>query len=120
LTRNLAGCLIELFPKAAHVRMIRSWAGIVENTPDGRPILDRLETYPNTVVATMSSIGFGLSPASERAITDLVLKGQCGFADLTSCRLDRFANLDPDWRQDRGWIPSNAPATEFSREDRPA
>jgi sarcosine oxidase subunit beta len=111
LTRNLAGRLLELFPKAAHVRVIRSWAGIVENTPDGRPILDRLKTVPNTVVATMSSIGFGLSPASGRAIADLVLQGRCDFADLTSCRLDRFANLDPDWRQDRSWISPDARAS---------
>ena len=35
--RGLAKRLAELFPKAAHARVIRSWAGIIENTPDGRP-----------------------------------------------------------------------------------
>src|SRR5437764_5141572 len=42
LLRNIAGRLAELFPKAAHARLLRSWAGIVENTPDGRPVIDRV------------------------------------------------------------------------------
>ena len=66
--RSVARRLFEMFPKLAHVRVIRSWAGVIENTPDGRPILDRLTDPDNLVVATMSSVGFGLSPASGRAI----------------------------------------------------
>jgi len=50
--------------KAAHLNVIRSWAGVIENTPDGRPIIDRMRDPENIVVATMSSVGFGLSPAS--------------------------------------------------------
>src|SRR5207244_12390841 len=64
LLRHLSRRLAELFPKAAHVRVIRSWAGIVENTPDGRPVIDRLASPNNVVLATMSSVGFGLAPAS--------------------------------------------------------
>ncbi len=60
LTRNLARRVAELLPKAAHLNVIRSWAGIVENTPDGRPIIDRLTSPDNVVVATMSGVGFGL------------------------------------------------------------
>jgi len=108
---NIAKRLAELFPKAAHVRVIRSWAGIVENTPDGRPVIDRLPTADNVVVATMSSIGFGLSPASGRAISEIVMQGHCSFADLTSFRLSRFGNVAPNWREQRGWLP---PATEGS------
>ncbi|MBL8706463.1 MAG: FAD-binding oxidoreductase, partial [Rhodospirillales bacterium] len=71
VTRSLARRLGDLFPRARHVRVIRSWAGIVENTPDGRPVLDRLENPGNVVIATMSSVGFGLSPASGRAVAQL-------------------------------------------------
>ena len=56
---SLARRLSELFPRLGQVRVIRSWGGIVENTPDGRPILDRLEDPGNVVFASMSSIGFG-------------------------------------------------------------
>jgi sarcosine oxidase, subunit beta len=105
LLRNIAGRLAELFPRAAHARLLRSWAGIVENTPDGRPVIDRLPGADNVIVATMSSVGFGLSPASGRAIMELVLHGTCGFADLTPFRLGRFAGIAKDWRAERGWLP---------------
>lgn len=105
ILRSLAKRLAELFPKAAHARVIRSWAGIIENTPDGRPVIDRLRTYDNVVAATMSSVGFGLSPASGHAIADLVLHKACTFADISSLTLDRFGNLPPTWREERGWVP---------------
>ena len=106
LLRNLARRVAELLPGAAHLRVIRSWAGVVENTPDGRPVLDRLDDPDNLTVATMSGVGFGLSPASGRAIRDLVLEGRCTFADLSKLRLDRFAALPDDWREQRGWVPT--------------
>jgi sarcosine oxidase subunit beta len=106
LVRNLARRLAELFPGAAHLRLIRSWAGIVENTPDGLPVLDRLAAPDNVVVATMSSVGFGLSPASGKAISELVRHGRCLFADLGALRLARFADTPPDWRERLGWWPA--------------
>ncbi len=102
---NIARRLAELFPKAAHIRVIRTWAGIVENTPDGRPILDRLEDPSNVVIATMSSVGFGLSPASGHALAQLVTQGRCDFADLTWLKLNRFHDLDPNWQVQAGWLP---------------
>jgi len=95
--------LLELFPKAAHARIIRSWAGVIENTPDGRPVIDRLSSHPNVVVATMSSVGFGLSPATGNAIRDLIVDGACSFADISSFRLARFAKLESNWRDLQGW-----------------
>jgi len=105
VVRSLARRLAELFPRIAHVRVIRSWAGVIENTPDGRPILDRLEDPSNVVIATMSSVGFGLSPASGHALAELVTKGRCEFADLTWLGLGRFRGLDPNWRAGAGWLP---------------
>ena len=103
LLRNLARRVADLLPKAAHLRVIRSWAGVVENTPDGRPVIERLSSPSNITVATMSGVGFGLSPASGHAIRDLVLDGACSFADLEKLSLKRFATLPEDWRRERGW-----------------
>jgi sarcosine oxidase, subunit beta len=105
LARNLAKRLAELLPKAAHLNVIRSWAGIIENSPDGRPIIDRLTSPDNVVVASMSSVGFGLSPASGHAIRDLVIDGACSFANLDLFKLSRFDTLECDWREKRGWMP---------------
>ncbi|MFI4976782.1 MAG: NAD(P)/FAD-dependent oxidoreductase [Caulobacterales bacterium] len=110
LTRNLARRVAELMPGAAHLRLIRSWAGVIENTPDGRPVLDRLDDPSNLVVATMSSVGFGLSPATGHAVRDLVLDGRCSFADLDKLKLNRFANIPDDWLAERGWLPAAARA----------
>ncbi len=104
LARNLAKRLAELFPKAAHLNVIRSWAGVIENSPDGRPIIDRLSSPDNVVVASMSSVGFGLSPASGHAIRDLVIDGKCSFANLDLFKLSRFDGLESDWREKRGWM----------------
>ncbi|QEX15567.1 FAD-binding oxidoreductase [Hypericibacter terrae] len=106
VSRHLAKRVAELFPRAAHARVIRSWAGIVENTPDGRPVIDRLGDPRNLVIATMSSVGFGLCPASGHAIKQLVVDGACSFADLRGFSFDRLKSVPPDWRERRGWLPS--------------
>jgi sarcosine oxidase subunit beta len=103
--RSLAKRLAQLFPGAAHARVIRSWAGIVENTPDGRPVLCRLSDPDNTVIASMSSVGFGLSPASGRAVMELARDGVCSFADLSALHLERFNTLPADWLARMGWQP---------------
>lgn len=101
--QHIARRLAEILPKAAHARIIRSWAGIVENTPDGRPVLDRPANPGNLTIATMSSVGFGLSPATGHAIRDLVTHGHCTFTDLSKLTLARFATTPPDWRHHQGW-----------------
>ena len=103
LIRSLARRVAEMFPKAAHLNVIRSWAGVIENTPDGRPILDRLTGPDNVTVASMSGVGFGLSPATGHAVRDLVIDGVCSFTDIAKLGLARFADLPNDWREQRGW-----------------
>jgi sarcosine oxidase subunit beta len=104
LAAHLARRLAELLPKAAHVRVIRSWAGLIENTPDGRPVIDRLSSPENLTVCTMSAVGFGLSPATGHAIRDLVVDGRCSFADIDKYRLGRFDGVPDDWAADKGWV----------------
>jgi sarcosine oxidase subunit beta len=106
LMTNIAARLAQLFPRAAHARVIRSWAGVIENTPDGRPIIDRPAPYENVVLASLSSIGFGLSPATGHAVRDLVMDGACSFADISSFALSRFDGLEPDWQDLQGWRPA--------------
>ena len=102
LTRNLARRLAELFPGAAHLNVLRSWAGVIEMTPDGRPVIDR---RGNVTLCTMSGVGFGLSPAAGHAVSDLVLEGRCSFTDIDKLALSRFDEIEPDWREMRGWMP---------------
>ncbi len=103
--RHLAKRVAQLFPYAAQARVIRSWAGLVEVTPDGRPVIDRLSDPDNVVLATMASVGFGLCPATGHAIQQLVVDGKCTFADLSGFNLERLRNVAPGWREKRGWLP---------------
>ena len=102
LARNLARRLAELLPGAAHLNVIRSWAGVIEMTPDGRPVIDR---RGNVTLCTMSGVGFGLSPATGHAVSDLVQEGRCSFTDIEKLALARFDGIEPDWREKRGWMP---------------
>jgi len=60
------------------------------------------------VIASMSSVGFGLSPASGRAVMELARDGRCSFADLSALHLQRFEGLPPDWRTQMGWQPQTS------------
>ena len=104
LLGHMARRLAAMLPGAKGARVIRSWGGVIENTPDGRPIIERLAEPSNLVIATLSSVGFGLSPATGHAVQQLVTDGACSFADLSSLRLSRFAGLGADWAAAQGWV----------------
>ena len=105
LIRNIARRLADLLPGAADVPVIRSWAGVVEQAPDYMPIIDILECPSNYVVVTASAHGFGIAPATGKAVSDLVLYGETDI-DISALRLSRFAGYGPDWREQRGWTPA--------------
>ena len=105
LIRNIARRLAELLPGAADVPVIRSWAGVVEQAPDYLPIIDILDCPSNYVVVTASAHGFGISPATGKVVSDLVLYGESSI-DISGLGLGRFSDVSPDWREERGWIPA--------------
>ncbi len=103
LIRNIARRLAELMPSLADQPVLRSWAGVVEQTPDYYPILDRLESPAGFIVATASAHGFGLCPASGRVLCDLVTKGTSS-VPIEGLALGRFAGLETAWREARRWV----------------
>ena len=52
----------------------------------------------------MSAGGFGRSPATGKAVSDLVIHGETAI-DIDGLRLGRFADILPDWREQHGWVP---------------
>ena len=104
LIRNIARRLAELLPDAADAPVIRSWAGVVEQAPDYMPIIDVLNTPSNYIVVTASAHGFGISPATGKVVSELVLHGETSI-DISGLKLGRFADIASDWREQRGWVP---------------
>jgi sarcosine oxidase subunit beta len=104
LIRNIARRLAELLPGLADVPLLRSWAGVVEQAPDYLPIIDIPDSPNNYVVVTASAHGFGISPATGKAVSELVLYGESSI-DISGLGLGRFSDVSRDWRQERSWIP---------------
>ncbi len=104
LIRNVARRLAELYPLVEDTPLLRSWSGVVEQTPDYSPIIDFVGQPANMIVITMSGDGFGLSPATGKAASELVLHGETAI-DISGMRLSRFADVKPGWREERGWTP---------------
>ena len=105
LIRNIARRLAELYPAAADLRIIRSWSGVVETTPDMVGIIDTLDHPTNLVVISQSADGFGISPATGLTASELILHGESPtlFEDFS---VKRFADIPRDWREEWDWSPS--------------
>ncbi len=104
LIRNIARRLADLLPGAAHTPVIRSWAGVVEQAPDSLPIIDRLDRPSNFVLVTASAHGFAIAAATGKVVSELALHGETSI-DISGLRLNRFAGLGPNWREELGWSP---------------
>ena len=83
--------LAGLLPAMAGACTLRAWSGIVEQTQDGLPIVDRLGEPSGLVVAAgFNGHGFGLGPAIGQTVRELVVDGETT-VPLAPLRLDRFA-----------------------------
>ena len=102
IIRNMARRLAELLPSLAQVAVLRSWAGVVEVTPDQTCIIERLAAPDGMIVTAASGHGFGLAPSLGQAIAGLALEGRSPIP-IEGLGLARFAGLDPGWRQKRRW-----------------
>lgn len=102
LVRSISRRLAELFPALEDTRLLRSWAGVVEQTPDGIPIIDMVDEPEGFVIVCVSGNGFGLSPATGLAVKELIVDGKCA-VDISAFRFDRLRNVPRDWRKTWSW-----------------
>lgn len=102
LIRNIARRLAELLPSIEDLRVLRAWAGIVEMTPDGDLIIDKLDYPQGFVLVSQSGHGFALCPATGVAVSQLIVDGKCSF-DIQRFELGRFKGIARSWRRSWGW-----------------
>jgi glycine/D-amino acid oxidase-like deaminating enzyme len=80
----------RLVPALASVPMIASWAGFVDSTPDGVPVISEVPTISGLILAAgFSGHGFGIGPGSGHLIADIAT-GQEPLVDPRPYRLARF------------------------------
>ena len=81
--------------------MVNRDAVVVEQAPDYPPIIDILDWPSNYVVVTASAHGFGISLATDKFVSDLVLRDETNI-DISGLGLGRLADVKPGCRQQRG------------------
>jgi sarcosine oxidase, subunit beta len=67
---------LELFPQLEHARLLRSWAGLCDLSPDYSPILGRTEVENFHVSAGWGTYGFKAAPIVGKTLAELVDTGR--------------------------------------------
>ncbi|WP_413875587.1 NAD(P)/FAD-dependent oxidoreductase [Albidovulum sp.] len=106
IIRNVVRRMIEAFPTAASLQLLRCWAGVVEITPDQMTIVESFGEPKGLVAAAGAGHAFGMAPSLGVALAELALEGKTQ-APIEHLRLNRFADLGPDWRAKLGWRPGD-------------
>jgi len=88
LKSNLRVCR-HVVPKAASVRVIRTWPAVVNGTPDDLPIIDELNHVPGYFVANFPGRGFTGGPITGQIVAD-ILMGKPPGLDISPFSLRRF------------------------------
>lgn len=83
---------LAILPGLANLRVLRSWGGLIDRTPDALPVLDAVPEHPGLIVgAGFSGHGFGIGPMSGEILANLATSGKDDRFDLEPFRLGRFA-----------------------------
>ena len=81
---------LALFPNLARLRILRSWAGLVDMSMDGSPIIDKTDIAGLYLNCGWNYGGFKATPASGEAFAHLIAENEP--SDLIRpFRLDRYA-----------------------------
>jgi sarcosine oxidase subunit beta len=80
---------MTLMPMLGKARVLRSWGGIMDMTPDGSPIIDKTDTQGLFIDCGWCYGGFKAVPASGYALAHLMATGQ-HHETAAGLRLDRF------------------------------
>jgi glycine/D-amino acid oxidase-like deaminating enzyme len=68
--RNLA----RSFPAFARMKVAERWAGVIDATPDGVPVISEVADLPGFFIASgFSGHGFGIGPGAGHLMADLVM-----------------------------------------------
>lgn len=79
-----------VLPSAGDMPITEHWGGLLDMTPDGLPVIDRIPGIDGLYVAAgFSGHGFGIGPAVGESLAQLILQGKSVIA-LDAFRFNRF------------------------------
>ena len=83
--------LVRSFPAFGGMKVAERWAGIIDATPDGVPVISEVPSLPGFYIASgFSGHGFGIGPGAGHLMADLVM-GETPIVDPAPYRYGRFA-----------------------------
>jgi Glycine/D-amino acid oxidases (deaminating) len=78
------------FPMLADVKIVRTWAGWMDDCADGIPVISKIDEVPGlTVACGFTGHGFGISPVVGKLLSELATDEK-PTVDLGEFRYDRF------------------------------
>ena len=83
--------LVAAFPAFKGMRVVESWGGLIDVTPDAVPVISHVDSLPGFFLATgFSGHGFGIGPGAGKLAADLVA-GDTPAVDPVPYRYGRFS-----------------------------
>ena len=90
ITREMRRNLDRYFPALKNIPFVETWAGMIDVTPDVKPVISACDELPGFYIATgFSGHGFGIGPGAGEAVAKLVTN-QDSDLDMNPFRLNRF------------------------------
>jgi glycine/D-amino acid oxidase-like deaminating enzyme len=84
---------VAVLPALAEARVARVWAGLIDMTPDGLPVIERAPGIEGLVIAAgFSGHGFCLGPVTGRIVCELIAHGRSTLP-IEAFRSARFAGM---------------------------
>lgn len=80
---------LKVVPAISQVKIIRTWIGVGNQTPDQRPIIDQIPGVPGAYLGMYPSMGFSAGPLLGQTLAELVLENSTT-RDLSKFKIDRF------------------------------
>jgi glycine/D-amino acid oxidase-like deaminating enzyme len=83
--------LVDLIPETRDLRIRRTWAGLIDTTPDAIPVLGTVDEVKGFIFATgFSGHGFAMGPIVGKLMSELIVDGQPSI-DVGDLSYRRFA-----------------------------
>jgi len=82
--------IMKYFPILADAKIVRTWAGWIDDCADHVPVISFVEEVPGLILACgFSGHGFGISPTVGMLLSEMVVGGKTSI-DIDAFRYDRF------------------------------
>jgi glycine/D-amino acid oxidase-like deaminating enzyme len=84
--------LVRSFPAFGCMKVAERWAGVIDATPDGVPVISEVPALPGLFIASgFSGHGFGIGPGAGHLMADLVM-GERPIVDPAPYRYQRLVS----------------------------